>query len=132
MLCEIHICDDIIYISYLKKRLIWDYNNNTFVPLSLPTQNKLEFYKKATGLSESDLIQKKKIYPDNNYDIPVPTFMELYKEHAVSPFFVFQIFCCFLWMMDEYWQYSLMTFFLLVFLEAQVVTRRVFRNFCLA
>ncbi|CBZ50641.1 putative cation-transporting ATPase [Neospora caninum Liverpool] len=63
-------------------------------------------------------------YGLNDYDIPIPTFQELLKEHAVSPFFVFQMCCVFLWLIDEYWQYSLLTLVMLVLLECQMVKKR--------
>lgn len=60
----------------------------------------------------------------NEFDIPMPTFNELMREQLLAPFFVFQVFCCALWCMDEYWYYSVFTLAMLVVFESTVVASR--------
>jgi manganese-transporting P-type ATPase len=64
------------------------------------------------------------VWGPNKLDIPIPTFFDIYKEHLVAPFFVFQIFCSGLWLLDEYWYYSLFTLGMLFVFEGTVVTQR--------
>ncbi|KAK9171895.1 P-type ATPase A domain containing protein, partial [Cryptosporidium meleagridis] len=64
------------------------------------------------------------LYGINNYEIPKEKFLDLFIEQIISPFFLFQIFCVLLWILDEYWQMSLFTLFMLCTLEAQMVFRR--------
>ena len=60
----------------------------------------------------------------NAFDIPDPTFGELFEEHYLAPFFVFQVFCCVLWSLDEYWLYSCFTLVMLLLFEATLCLQR--------
>ena len=114
---------------FQKRRFLYTPENNSFKPLvyaidAEPKPN-LGHFQKSRGLtSATDIARIQHHYGDNTFDIPVPTFTELFKEHAVAPFFVFQIFCVGLWMLDEYWYYSLFTLFMLVMFESTVVWQR--------
>ncbi len=118
-------------ISFLfqKRRFLYNPETKSFAPLSyaLDAEPKplIESFQQTRGLRTQVEIQRlRQYYGNNTFDIPVPTFMELFKEHAVAPFFVFQIFCVGLWLLDEYWYYSLFTLFMLVAFESTVVWQR--------
>ncbi|KAI4160686.1 MAG: hypothetical protein LQ342_005525 [Letrouitia transgressa] len=118
-------------ISFLfqKRRFLYSHEQNSFSPLSYdidkeprPQIKPFQVSKGLTSQAEIDRLQQH--YGDNTFDIPVPTFTELWKEHAVAPFFVFQIFCVGLWLLDDYWYYSLFTLVMLVGFESTVVWQR--------
>jgi len=118
-------------ISFLfqKRRFIYDADKGSFAtltyPLDVEPKPQIKTFQQSTGLvSPAEIERIQQNYGDNSFDIPVPTFTELFKEHAVAPFFVFQIFCVGLWMLDEYWYYSLFTLFMLVAFESTVVWQR--------
>ncbi|KAJ5709456.1 ATPase P-type K/Mg/Cd/Cu/Zn/Na/Ca/Na/H-transporter [Penicillium malachiteum] len=118
-------------LSFLfqKRRFLYYPERQTFAPLDyvLDAEPKpaLKYFQQSKGLTTKEEIESiQHHYGDNTFDIPVPGFVELFQEHAVAPFFVFQIFCVGLWMLDEYWYYSLFTLFMLVMFESTVVWQR--------
>ncbi|KAL8950631.1 MAG: hypothetical protein Q9222_003340 [Ikaeria aurantiellina] len=118
-------------ISFLfqKRRFLYDHERNSFAPLSYDIDKdprpQIKGFQASKGLtSEKEVDRIQQHYGDNTFDIPVPTFTELWKEHAVAPFFVFQMFCVGLWLLDDYWYYSLFTLLMLVGFESTVVWQR--------
>ncbi|KAG9677004.1 putative cation transporting ATPase, partial [Aureobasidium melanogenum] len=118
-------------ISFLfqKRRFLYSQDTGSFAPLSYPLDQEIKptigEFQKSKGLTTAkEIARLQQYYGTNTFDIPVPSFTELFKEHAVAPFFVFQIFCVGLWMLDEYWYYSLFTLFMLVVFESTVVWQR--------
>ncbi|KAI1187576.1 hypothetical protein F5B17DRAFT_399254 [Nemania serpens] len=123
--------DDKTDLSFLfqKRRFLYDPVKRSFGTLTYeidaePKSHVGQFQKSRGIATQAELSKLEQYYGTNTFDIPVPTFTELFKEHAVAPFFVFQIFCVGLWMLDEYWYYSLFTLFMLVAFESTVVWQR--------
>jgi cation-transporting ATPase 13A1 len=61
----------------------------------------------------------------NRVEVPIPLFWELAREHAVAPFFVFQLVCVALWLLDEYVMMPLFTLSMLTFMEGVLVMQRI-------
>ncbi|KAI9136899.1 hypothetical protein BKA69DRAFT_1101510 [Paraphysoderma sedebokerense] len=123
-----------IYFIFQKKKYIYNSDKKYFLKITYPTSIPFSHFKSSKGHESKDKVQSQmQEYGKNIFDIPIPTFMGLFKEHVVAPFFVFQLFCVGLWFMDEYWYYSLFTLFMLLAFESTVVTQRLrtlqeFRN----
>jgi len=114
---------------YQKDHYTYQYATSTFAPIPYPVDSNppLSDFQHSKGLTASAKPSPRSVptlleeYGKNICDIPIPRFTELFAEHAVAPFFVFQIFCVALWCLDEYWYYSIFTGFMLVVFECTVV-----------
>lgn len=114
-----------VSFSYQKRRHLLLESSGKFSPpeFKIDELPKLSFFQKHRGLS-GNLEQMVRNYGLNRFDIPIPSFLDLFKEHAVAPFFVFQLFCVALWFLDEQWYYSLFSVFMLVSFEMTTVFQR--------
>lgn len=90
-----------------------------------PVDHTIGEYQENEGLSTlNDFKKADLVYGANKMSIPIPEFMDIYKEHMVAPFFVFQLFTSGLWLLDEYWYFTLMSLFMLFMFEGTVVFQR--------
>lgn len=118
--------ESVYWFSYQRDKFTYSPENKEFSRLAYPVDSipapTLSTFQTSEGLSTTTTVNAvENAYGKNTFDIPIPTFKELFGEHAVAPFFVFQLFCVGLWCLDEYWYYSIFTLFMLVVFECTVV-----------
>lgn len=126
--------DDELHFFYQKCKFVFNEERKQFEKLSFSTRQPFAHFKSHLGYKTQEDIDKATAkFGRNEFDIPMPTFMDLYKEQALAPFFLFQVFCVMLWCLDDFIYYSLFILFMLLSLEAIVATSRlknisIFRN----
>ena len=103
----------------------WAYDNaqerflKPYFPHKLEFSKYLQWKGHTSGKSVTSALET--IYKKNRFAIDIPKFSTLFAEHAVAPFFVFQMFCVLLWCLDDYWMYSLFSGFMFVVFECVAV-----------
>lgn len=118
-----------IHFSFQKRTYEHDPKRNVFEKVAYPTKLPIRHYVNSdrvttVGLSGAVLADTTARFGPNRLEMPAPTFSELYKESLLAPFFVFQVFCVFLWLLEDYWQYSVMTLVMMLIFEATIVAGR--------
>ncbi|TPX34013.1 hypothetical protein SmJEL517_g03262 [Synchytrium microbalum] len=112
---------------FQKKKFLYNDTLRRFVKLDFPASgpSTMSKFQGLVGLkTDAEIQMLVDKYGENRFDIPIPTFQELFQEHAIAPFFVFQVFCVGLWFLDDMWYYSLFTLFMLFVFESTVVLQR--------
>ncbi|XP_059170131.1 endoplasmic reticulum transmembrane helix translocase-like [Physella acuta] len=118
--------DDPLWFIFQKTKYSYDAEEHKqFVPLTFPIDNSVGFYMECKGYQEDEEVAiAEKKFGKNSMVMDIPKFLELFRERATAPFFVFQVFCVGLWCLDEYWYYSVFTLFMLIAFEATLVQQQ--------
>lgn len=117
-----------VHFQYQQKKFIW--RDNTFSKLDFPVSLTFGHYRNSKGVESAEALgQLQSKFGANSVDLPAPQFKDLYKEHALAPFFVLQIFFILLWCLDEYWMYAILTGIMLALMVLGPIFRRVFLPF---
>lgn len=126
-----------IYYNCGHKKYIFDKRKFIFVPvdhidsidlLSLPSWRGLaqSCEKDEKGLPfERSVVLCADWFGENDYAIPACDFNAMLLDSFLNPFFLFQIFSTLIWIMDNYWYYSLMSVVSIVAIEVQMVNKRI-------
>ena len=114
-----------IYFEFHRRKYLFDSKLNRFEKVRCRVDHPVEHYVSWKGLPSIKLFEQiKDLYGPNQFKMASPTFGELYVAQLTSPFTVFQIFSTILWLLDEYWKYSLFNLFMILTFEATTVFSR--------
>ncbi|KAF5300333.1 hypothetical protein FQA39_LY11190 [Lamprigera yunnana] len=113
------------WFIFQKTKYIYSYDKKIFQGLEFPIDKFYYEYVNWKGYQEDvDIHQAGELYGKNKLDMVIPEFLELFKERATAPFFVFQVFCVALWCLDKYWYYSIFTLVMLILFECTLVQQQ--------
>lgn len=109
--------------------------NGAVRPVTSPVALPLKDYVQATGLTSVTATQQEEQFGRNVLTIKPPRFLQVLGEQLLAPLAMFQFFCAFLWMLDDYWQYTMFTLVSIVMLEfttsfQRLRTLKTLRNMC--
>lgn len=88
--------ESILSFEFQKIRYIFDHKEKKcFLPIAFPISYPLSYFQSWRGYQEeAELRAAEKRYGTNRAEMVVPDFLELFKERATAPFFVFQVCVC--------------------------------------
>jgi cation-transporting ATPase 13A1 len=122
------------HVFFQRRKFILDPSTGSLSRLPFPSAHRVsEYYRAlgvgddagASGLSPPEIEAAETLFGHNSIEIPIPSLQELMLEHVMAPFFVFQVICCLLWMLDDFAFFSVFTLVMLAAMEAfQAFQRR--------
>ncbi len=98
--------------------------NGTVRLIACPTTNPCSSYVQSEGLSGFQAKKLENKYGKNILAVELPKFIDMWFERLMSPISMFQLFSAALWLLDAYWQYTMMTLVQILILESTTVFQR--------
>ncbi|CAJ1358711.1 unnamed protein product [Effrenium voratum] len=93
--------------------------------IQCPTNQPWRYYRNAVGLGSGGAVElAKDKFGQNIFDLPKPTFWQLFQKQLISPLVIFQLFSAALWVMDTFWKYTCFTLGSILMFEASTVLQR--------
>uniref|UniRef100_A0A1I8AK79 Cation-transporting ATPase n=1 Tax=Steinernema glaseri TaxID=37863 RepID=A0A1I8AK79_9BILA len=114
-----------LWFEFQKVHYTYDADKKTFRSFEFDVNRPMKYFQGSKGLETDEVMEDTKLeLGDNEMEMVIPQFMELFKERATAPFFVFQVFCVGLWCLEDMWYYSVFTLFMLMTFEATLVKQQ--------
>lgn len=96
------------YFENKKIRYVWYDDDNNFIKLrgfdKNMTFNGLQ--KMTGGLSKEDQARRRRLFGENAINIEVLPYMKILFQEVLGPFYIFQVFSCAIWFIDDYYYYG--------------------------
>ena len=113
-------------------KMIYIYNNISkqfyHSKYELLKNSKIKNYLELKPLSNSELPEKKIKYGSNVIEIPSPSFVDLYKAHIISPFFIFLFICSLIRIIDNNSYKYIISLIITLFFEITITWKRIFNS----
>ena len=119
--------NNIIKTIIEKKIYIYDKNKKQFYRAKYKKlkEKKVGIFMQSKGLTKDKINKKRNKFGENEMKIPIPYFLNLYKDHILTPFFIFQLISTFLKIFDNDSFYSLISIIMACIFEIIIVTQRI-------
>jgi hypothetical protein len=79
---------------FRKRKYMIDINDGSISKVKYPYQlsaTLCKYFREEPGIESNKIDEYRKIFGRNEYNIPIPTFAELFIKQALAPFFLFQV-----------------------------------------
>ena len=130
LICQIFKECNIIKIEIDKMMYIYDKKSKQFYhsKYKIIKESKLSKYLEIKPISKSELSEKKARYGSNIIEIPSPSFINLYKEHIVTPFFIFHFICSLIRIFDNHSYNYIISLIMTLIFEITITWKRIFNS----